>query len=484
MPNHPLSRFKRLAKEAHAAFTEKGVDAHGEQHLTPFQKFLHFWVLVVRGFAEKRCPVRATALAYNTLLAMIPLLALAFSVSSSLLKSEDGEAVSTLTEKIVEYVAPQLDLFPKKEDDISARERVSTQIQDYINNINSGTLGITGFLALIIVVILLLSTIETTFNDIWGVSRGRTWVARIVRYWATVTLGPLIPLLAMTINISSQFDAPQRWLHRVPYLADLVLFLIPFVVLSLAFALFYQLMPNTRVRWQAALIGGAVGGCLWQINSMLSSLFVSSVARYDMMYGSLGLLPVFLVGLYLSWLILLFGAQVAYTYQNRAAYFQERQAENINELGREFVALRLMTLIARHFQCGNPPPTAIGLAQSLTIPSRLVESILMVAVRSNLLLEAEGDEPGYVPRRPLEHITGHDILQAIRAGDGRQPETHADPTREVVQCEFHKILHAGEAAASALTLADLASRSIEVDPPSRESPAGTVEKAPPITASP
>src|SRR5205085_5870471 len=133
------------------------------------------------------------------------------------------------------------------------------------------------------------------------------------------------------------------------------------------------LVPNTKVKFNAALVGGVVGGTLWHLNNLFGFLYVSRVVTYSKMYGSLGLVPVFMAGLYLSWLILLFGAQVAYAYQNRASYLQERQLENINQRGREFVALRLMTSIGQRFLRGDRPAAVGELGKELRVPTRLIQ---------------------------------------------------------------------------------------------------------------
>src|SRR5262249_40181033 len=154
----------------------------------------------------------------------------------------------------------------------------------------------------------LLRTIEATFNDIWGVTRGRGWVASIVQYWATISLGPIVLVLVLGLTTGPHFKNTAVWLQDWPLVGSLAFHILPFVVLSLAFALFYQLMPNTRVQWQAAVVGGFVGGILWQLNYTLSIKYGSSAITYSKIYGSLGLVPLFLAGMYFSWLILLFGA--------------------------------------------------------------------------------------------------------------------------------------------------------------------------------
>jgi len=118
-------------------------------------------------------------------------------------------------------------------------------------------------------------------------------------------------------------------------------------------------VPNTSVDWSAALYGGIVGGCLWLLNSILNALNLSKVASMSAIYGPLGIIPIFLIGLYFSWLIVLFGAQVAYAAQNRSVYLQEKKAESVHQQGREFVALRIMTLVGRAFLRGEPPRPAM-----------------------------------------------------------------------------------------------------------------------------
>ncbi len=457
-----VASIKKISASLKAAFLETGLE-HGESALTPVQKFVHFWTLVTRDFLRNRCPVRATALAYTTLLALIPLIAVAVSVSTSVLKTKDGKPIEEMIEKLVETVAPQLDLVPKAGMEQSSRQQVVKSIRQFIDKISDGALGTTGMVGLVFVAIMMFITIESTFNDIWGVTRGRTWAARIIQYWATVTLGPLIPLLALALNTGTQVQAAQQWLARMPVAGTVLVAAGPFIVLSLAFAFFYQLMPNTRVRWQAALAGGIIGGSLWQLNSLFSVLYVSHVVSLTNLYGPLSLVPVFLIGLYFSWLILLFGAQVAYTFQNRAVYFQERQADSVNQLGREFIALRVMTLVGWHFQHGEKPLTGLQISFALGVPTRLTGQILQTLMKAGLLVQVTGVEHAYAPGRPLEAITCHDILRALRTGQGRELDTHDDPARAAIRKEFTKIQHAEQAAAAG-TLAALVQQS---DPPAR-----------------
>lgn len=454
MASETLEKLKRVQAGAQALFDEKALIERGDHHVSRLQRFVHFWLLTGRSFIRNRCAVRASALAYTTLLALIPLLAVVVAVSTSLLKKEGEEPVRRLIERLVATVAPQLDLVPTNEDPLApgGREKVVSEISGFIHNIQSGALGVTGTVALIVIAISLLSTIEIAFNDIWGTPRGRSWTARVVNYWAAISLGPLILVLAIAITSGPHFAATQRLLSRIPLVGGLLFYLLPFVILTVAFALFYQFMPNTRVDWKAAFVGGAVGGCLWQMNNMFNVLYVSRVITFTNIYGSLALIPVFLLGLYLSWLILLFGAQVSYAYQNRQAYLQEKQAEGLSQRSREVIALRLMALIAQRFRHGAPPPSGRELAETLGVSTRLAGQLLATLCRAGLLVEVAGREAAFTPARPLDQITARQILEILRAGNGQDLVTRDDPLKAAVQAELEAIYQAECAAAEAVTL--------------------------------
>jgi membrane protein len=193
------------------------------------------------------------------------------------------------------------------------------------------------------------------------------------------------------------------------------------------------------------------------VNNLFGFLYVSRVVSNSRIYGSLGLVPVFMAGVYFSWYILLFGAQIAYAFQNRALYLQERLAENVNQRGREFVALRLMTCIGQRFQRGFTPPTSQEMSEELCVPSRLVQQVLQTLIAAHLVIEVSGAEPGYTPGRPLEQINAHHILQAMRAR-GQELLTRDEPVREEVYGEFARIQEAEKQISSTITMLALVHR--------------------------
>jgi len=554
MVKDSVSRVKKFQAEAQALLDEQGMVLVDEARLHPLRRFIHFWVLVGKSFVRNRCPVRASALAYTTLLALIPLLAVGLGVSTKLLQSSEDQQAE-LIQTVVDELAPQLGLVPATaEEKESARSRlvekigaalprlvessgqerthlvnqlaaelvpgaatgqeagadygrkIAKQIEEllprlakateqrrvklvekladqltslvlrathgedessqkvvetirtFIANVHSGALGLVGTVALVFVAIGLLSTIEATFNDIWGVPRGRNWFVRIIHYWAAVTLGPLVVILVMGLAIGSRFQAAQDLIEETPIIGGLLFKMIPFFLLCGSFTLLYQFMPNTRVNWQAAAFGGMVAGALWILNGNFNALFTSRVISASKIYGSLSAIPILLFGLYLSWTILLFGAQVAYAYQNRRAYLQEKQAENVNQRGREFIALRLMTLVGQKFHRGELPPTVGEVSESLSVSSRLVSQIIQPLLQRKLLAEVATPETAYCPARPLDRISYEDILQALRAGLGQEPATREEPTRELVRGAFEEIHQSEQRVARAVTLQAMVER--------------------------
>ena len=514
-----VSRFKKLREHVLLLLDERALGSLAE--FSNWHKFAHFWLMVWKSFTRNRCPVRASALAYATGLALIPMLAVAISISSAILKKEGEDQIDQFIVKLVASMTtvasvntnsavatddtvlemddseldttnppppaapvavpfaaatstnnpppvtaslgetnknPPLPAFAQAEEAVQSRHAIARYIHKFIQNTRSGALGVTGSILLVFAAISMLSRIEDTFNDIWGVARGRSWFMRIVLYWGVISLAPMLLAVALGLASGPHLEGTRKLLTAMPFVGRFIFQFLPVVVLCLTFALFYALMPNTKVHWQAAMAGGLAGGMLFHLNSLVSVLYVSRVVSNSKIYGSLGLVPVFMIGLYFSWLILLFGAQVAYAYQNRASYFEERQVENINQRGREFVALRLMTCIGQRFVRGEPAPTAVEISAALAVPTRLVQQLMETLSAARLVAETAGSEPAYMPARPLETITCHDILLALRATQGQELATRDEPTRVEVSGEFHRIEEAEREAATSVTMLALVNR--------------------------
>ena len=493
-----MAEKKSLIQKFQALLDERGW--RSESELTRLHKFIHFWVLLGNSFIRNRCPIRASALSYTTLLALIPMFALAISVTSSFLRKEGEDRIFQFIDQFVsgvmppgvhtnqppvvtdgiEFMSPTTNaellaetnlpslsataptnspaVLPGDDRVVNAQRDAAKKIHEFIQNTQSGTLGVTGAVLLIVVTFSLLGRIEETMNDIWGVTRGRNWMARIEHYWFAIGLVPTLLVTGLLLATGPKFANVRLLVESMPLVGGLVFKILPLALLWLAFTCFYKMMPNTKVQWSAAAVGGLLGGGLWFFNNVFGFLYVSRVVTNSKIYGSLALVPVFMAGLYLSWFILLLGAQMAYAFQNRTLYLQEKIAENVNQRGREFIALRLMTCIGQRFQRGLPPATVQEMSGELAIPSRLVQQVLQTLIAAHLVVEVHGVEPAYTPARPLDNINAHHILQAMRATHGQELVTRDEPIREEVYGEFARIQEAERQAASTVTILALVGR--------------------------
>ncbi len=510
--------FARLIRIVTGTFgTAKDEIFSLESSLTRFERFVHFWVLVWQSFVRNRCPVRASALSFTTLLALIPMLAVAMSITSMFLKSEGKEQIETFIQQFVKHMVPTTltetnvsqpvvetvtNATPPRPPDptndvalasatdtnltaslsptnaatslitdvrvVAVQKEAADAIHGFIQNTYSGTLGVTGVVFLLWTAIVMLARVEETFNDIWGVAQGRNWLSRVVLYWATISLGPLLLVGALGLAGGSHFQKTRDILTVIPLLETVVSQLLPVVLISITFALFYKLIPNTKVHFGAALVGGLLAGTAWHLFNMFSLYLGSRAVDASAVYGRLALIPLLMLGLYGVWVIVLFGAQVAYAFQNRESYLQEKLAENVNQRGREFVALRLMTCIGQRFERSLPPATVPEMSRELGIPTKLIQQVLQTLLAARLVVEASGTEHGYTPARPLEAINCHHILLAMRATQGQELITREEPVREEVFGEFARIQAAEKAAASSVTMLALVNRAqarLELAPP-------------------
>jgi len=503
------SSLRKRWAEARAIWDESAFRSQTE--VSKLHKFAHFCLMVWRSFIRNRGPVRASALAYGSLLALIPMLAVIMSVTSTFLKKEGEERIDQFIVKLVSTLTPPATLqsstndvesdnlegatnavsssntvqsitdaqkgasagnstnstinstnglpaFAQEEKAVQTRKEVARRINEFIQKTRSGALGLTGSVLLIFAAISMLSRIEDTFNDIWGVERGRSWFMRIIYYWGVISLAPLLLVVALGLAGGSHLESARKLMTHYPLFSRLLFQILPVAVLCFTFSILYMLIPNTKVRWRAALVGGLTSGVLFHLNNLMSVFYVSRVVSNNKIYGSLGLVPVFMIGLYLSWLILLIGAQVSYAYQNRTYYLEEKQIENINQRGREFIALRLMTCIGTRFDKGEPPGSVIEMGKDLCVPTRLVQQIMSTLSAARLVTEVTDPEAAYVPARPLETISCYDILHALRASHGQELATRDEPARVEVFGEFSRIESAERQAGASVSLLALVNR--------------------------
>jgi membrane protein len=374
-------------------------------------RLLQVSFLVGKGFLDSKIFLRASALSYTTLLSLVPLLAFVFSILKGL--GVDEKVRPLVMEKIAAAQQP-------------VAEKLAEYVTNHIANTSVTALGAVGLVTLLYTVIKVLSTVEASFNDIWGVSQGRTWLRKLSDYTSVMVIAPV--LLVVAISVSTYLQANPFFTSGVTVTAWRVVTAIlaklgPYALTWVAFTAFYAFMPNTVVRFGPALGGGIVGGTMWQLAFLAYTKFQVGVANYSMIYTSFAALPVFLMWLYISWVIALFGAEVSFAIANLETY--KRHLENFRPSpeAREKVALRVFFEVAYAFHRGQTPPDAERLARVAGIPVRAVRDVITSLVDVGLLSEVRVVKAaGYQPGKDISVVTPAAVLAALRSrGDTIDP---------------------------------------------------------------
>jgi len=401
-------------------------------------------LVLARDLSQGQLTLRAMSLVYTTLLSIVPLLALSFSVLKAF--------------GVYNQVQPMLLKFLEPLGDKGVE--ITGRIIGFIQNMNVGVLGSVGLALLLYTAVSLVQKIEESFNFIWHVNRARGVGERFSRYLSTLLVGPILlfAALGMTAAVMSMaFVKDLLELEPVGWFVAQSGRLMPYLFVIGAFTFIYVFIPNTKVRLGPALAGGIVGGILWQSAGWIFALFAAGSTKYAAIYSSFAILILFMLWLYLSWLILLFGASVAFYVQHPEYRVQEPGEPRLSNQMRERLALTLMGMIARRHLEGSSPWTAEALAEALRVPLRIVE-MLLDGLRSGGVVAATADEPrGYIPARDLGTVSAKQLLDLVRgAGGDRYLDVRALPAPEPVEEMLRRIDRATDAALETVTVADLA----------------------------
>ncbi|HOJ52249.1 MAG TPA: YihY/virulence factor BrkB family protein [Syntrophales bacterium] len=363
-------------------------------------------VLSVRGFNEDKCQLRASALTFYSLVSIVPILAMAFGIAQGFGLEKLLEA--QLREMLAGY------------EEILAH--VLTFSHSLLKNTKGGLIAGAGLIVLFWAVIKVLGQIEYAFNDIWGVKKPRSFGRKCADYLSVMLICPVIIVLSggVTVFLSAQLSLVMNKFAVLGGLRGSVLFflrLLPYAMMWGLFTFLYFFLPNTRVRMASALLGGVVAGTIFQVVQWAYITFQIGVARYNAIYGSFAALPMFLAWMQISWLILLYGAELAFAHQNEETYEFEPDAARASHRLRVLLSLRLMHHLVHKFIRGEKAPTAREISQELEIPIRFVNDLLYDLTRSHLAVmvnERDGDgEPGYQPALDPQAITVHYVIDKL-----------------------------------------------------------------------
>lgn len=465
-----LARLRRLW--AQDIWLATGRDQHFLR--TRLFAFLRVVSITISGLHDLKVAARAAALSYSSLLGLGPLVALAVLISGVALGNRDPALVAQGLGNIIGVIAPQVSFHepaaparPPVEATLSAQPPVAPPpapaavdpelvrlIENFIASSRSGTAGVVGVLVLLFIVLQLFTTVENTFNDIWGVRRGRSWLTRIVYYWTTVTLGALLFFASITLlsagALASVFESVRDRLPFGASLAHALTWLLPssslLILLGLLTA-FYRVIPNTRVRWQAALLGAVIVTALLFLNNYLAFLYISGVVRTKSLYGSVALPIVLMAGLYVFWFIVLVGGQITYAVQN-VRYRSSRTAwHSLNVATRESLSLLVLLLIARRFKECLPACSTSELARRIRVPAQVLNGSLNCLTDLGLVAQLPSADPRdqsdyrYQPARPLGAITLVQFRQLFEE-HGESPSGEMLDDIDPVLAHYHQRIEA------------------------------------------
>ncbi|HEB75095.1 MAG TPA: YihY/virulence factor BrkB family protein [Nitrospirae bacterium] len=364
-------------------------------------RILHVAVL---EFSEGQLVLRAMSLVYTTLLSLVPLLAVSFSVLKAF-------GVHNLVEPLLyNFLAP---LGPKGEE-------LTQRIIGFVENMKVGVLGSLGLAMLIYTVISMIQKIEDAFNYIWRIRRPRSFVRRFSDYMSVLLIGPVLIFTAIGITASIRSTTiMQRLLSVEPfgtavYIAGKVL---PYVFVCAAFTFVYIFVPNTKVRFKSALVGGLFAGVLWETTGWVFASFVVSSTKYAAIYSGFAILIIFMIWLYLSWLILLVGAEVSFHHQYPQFLTVRKEALVLSNRLKEKLALMVMFLIGYNHYYGRPPWSLDSLIEYLSLPVEPVQDVITLLCERGFVVETADDPVTYLPARDIERIRLKDLLCSVRAAE-------------------------------------------------------------------
>lgn len=403
-------------------------------------------ISVARDLARGQLTLRAMGLVYTTLLSIVPLLALSFSVLKAF------GVYNQLQPILLNFLAP----LGEKGDEVADR------IMQFIDNMNIGVLGGLGLVLLVYTSISLMQKIEEAFNYIWHIPAARRISERFSRYLSVLLIGPILMFSAMGLTATVMNIETVQELLAIDVLSqavELITRLMPYLLVVMAFTFIYLFIPNTRVRFLPALAGGAAGGIAWQTAGWAFAIFVAASNKYSAIYSGLAIMVLFMIWLYLSWLILMFGASVSFYVQHPEYLYSRGGEPRLSNRLRERLALSVASLVAGRFLSGERPPSIADFTRLLGVPMHVLQTVIDALEARQIVVQGAEDPPVYLPGRDPSLISVTHVLETVRsAGEERffTPEalTAPQPVSEVLA----RMQHAVDSEVGGMTLRDLAQR--------------------------
>lgn len=367
-------------------------------------------VLAFRNFFKDKCPLHASSLTYYSMLAVVPVSALAFGISKGF------GLQNVLKEKLLTELPEHAQVV----------EWVMSFAEDLLTVARSGLFAGIGVVLLLWTAIRVLGNIEETLNLIWGVRRSRSFARKFSDYVTIMVIGPIIFFSSgsLAVYITSQVTSFAQHTEILSMINPVVFYLLkltPFVLIWLLFTLTYMIIPNTKVKFSSAFYGALFAGTLYQWVQWFYIEFQFGATKYSTIYGTFAALPLFLIWLQLSWFILLLGAELNFASQNISSFLFEKESGKLSGFNKKLIALQVSHIIVKNFELGKEPITEKQISKIAAVPERITEAIVKELLKSKIIypIASERREMAYQPAKDINKIKVQDVLLAIeREGSG------------------------------------------------------------------
>jgi membrane protein len=373
---------------------------------------LRYLYALIRDMFQGQLMLRSMSLVYTTLLSVVPLIAFSFSVLKGFGMHKELEP---LLFTALEPLGPQ-------------GAEITQQVIDLVDNVKGGVLGGISLAFFIYTAVSMVQKVEESFNYVWYVAKRRNFARRLTEYMIVMLIGPVVIVVALGMIASLRSNTIIQLLLNSDVFGPVFVAtskLTPYLLVTGVFTFVYMYMPNTRVRFKSALVGGLAGGFAWATISVIFATFVVAATRTQLIYSGFAVAITTLIWLYLNWLVLLIGAQLAFYFQNPAFLRIGRREPRLSNAMRERLALNIMLLVGRAFREGETSTETVHtLARTLRIPSITLTPIIAGLETDGLLMSTEDED--LLPGREMSRIPLNEILAFVRehgeTGSYRDPK--------------------------------------------------------------
>jgi len=338
-----------------------------------FLKQLRIFSLAIKGFNEDQCLTKATALTFYTLFSIVPILALGFAISKGF----------GYEKKLQDMIAGN---YPEYK---QVLEEAFVSANSMLANTQGGIIAGFGVVLLLWSVLKLLVNIEDTFNEIWEIKQGRTWVRKITDYLTVMLISPIFLIISGALTVAIQTKMGN--IHLLSFVSTLFINLLAFALVAGVFTFIYMVLPNTKVSFKSAGVAGLISMILFEFLQWGYVKFQIGANQMNAIYGGFAALPLFLIWIQYSWYVVLFGAEIAFANQNVGHYELENQITSLSARYKKVIALMIANIVSKEFFKSEKPMTSVQIAQKLDLPVRLARTIINELVETGIFVEMKSE---------------------------------------------------------------------------------------------